>query len=77
MADDGDAFVQFDDENYVPYVSVKERLAQKRQKLSSQQVRRQPVDHEENKEENVELVGPKAKISLVDQTNELRKTGNK
>ncbi|XP_065882908.1 probable ATP-dependent RNA helicase DDX41 [Dysidea avara] len=59
-----------DDENYVPYVPLKERRKNAFTKLL--RVSKHQVDEEEV-EESSEVVGPQAKVSLLDQHNVLKK----
>lgn len=59
-----------DDENYVPYVPLKERrktaLTKKLQRITKQPVEEETV-------ENTDIIGPQSRISLLDQHSELKK----
>ncbi|KAF7729748.1 DEAD (Asp-Glu-Ala-Asp) box polypeptide 41 [Apophysomyces ossiformis] len=63
------------DDDYVPYVPVKHRRLEKLHKYATQRRLTSPAQSEEYDEEEA-TTGPKAGMSLLDQTVEQRKQGN-
>ncbi|OBZ82207.1 DEAD-box ATP-dependent RNA helicase 35 [Choanephora cucurbitarum] len=56
-----------EDDDYVPYVPIKQRRLDKIHKYATQRKHVEQSDHENEEEEDVILAGPKANVSLLDQ----------
>lgn len=56
------------DDDYVPYVPVKQRRLEKLHKYATQRRVTDSQNEEDNEDEDIIVAGPKAHISLLDQT---------
>ncbi|CAJ0766366.1 13145_t:CDS:1, partial [Entrophospora sp. SA101] len=67
--------LDLEDDDYVPYVPIKQRREAKLQKLASQRRIPEPQKDKEveEEEEDSHKAGPKANISLIDQAVEVKK----
>ncbi|TPX71818.1 hypothetical protein SpCBS45565_g00762 [Spizellomyces sp. 'palustris'] len=66
--------IQFTDDDYVPYVPVRERRAEKYRKLAT--VLRKPVEREDSEpdsDQDAPRAGPQSNVALIDQAAELKK----
>lgn len=58
-----------EDDDYVPYIPIKQRRLEKLHKYATQRrVTEQPDNNADDDEDDVIVAGPKANISLLDQT---------